>query len=514
MSFWRSLFSWRNSVAPPVVDAQQESVDVERDVSVRRWDASYTDRLNGAQFERVTGNSINEDLVDRLPSLIQRCEYEASVNPIVSGIIDTHAIDIIGPNGPQWGVVPRDPSSVMDDEKVRNQFTKWKKAADELISEWFKLPDLNGELSGVEILSQDVYHQWTSGNSFVQFTIDKSAPKKKVQSRWNPIAPVRILNEAWQYSKLENGNFMNLGIVRTPYGKKIEYRVAKPDAYGGYHSVSEYETVKSMDMIHRYKAREAGQICGVPLLAASLHVLGDLRQYDKYVMEAAKLAASFGIVFEDKFDPAKGPTGTRRASGTVPVMRGGAAQVMHAPPNKEAVQIDPKQPHGQYVEFRCERLRDVGRAAQMPLLLVRLGAEDHSFSSARFDAQIYQRSISVLQTDLQRKYGRSLDLVLREAELIGLIPVRPVPIDVCAIFTPLPHVDPAKEAKARELDLDSFVTTLPQVWRESGKRPEDAIAEIRDQIDLLNSIRPGMGDMWFQTAIMGKAPKEPAQQGA
>lgn len=509
MSFfdWINPFRWNSPASPQVVDSSQPATE-DGDINVRRWDASYTDRLNAAQFERVTGRSINEDLVDRLPKLMQRCEYEASVNPIVYGIIDTHAIDIVGPTGPLWVTIPRDVAAMKNNKTLQAEFAEWSAAADELLSEWFAAPDLNGEMSGVEVLCQDIYHQWVSGNSLVQFTSDSTAPKKTIQARWNPIHPCRVMNEAWQHVMLDNGEYVTLGIHRTKYGRKLNYRVAVPDMFGGYRSISDYELVKASDMVHRYRAREAGQIVGVPVLAAALPVLADLRQYDKYVMEAAKLAASFGIVFEDKFDPTKNPgSQSRRPSGTTPVMRGGAAQVMHAPPNKEAIQIDPKQPHGRYVEFRSERLRDVGRAAQMPLLLVRLGAEEHSFASARFDAQIYQRSIRVFQQDIVRKYGKSLDMVLREAELIGLLPRRPVPIEISAVFSPLPHVDPAKEAKAMEIELDKMVTTLPEVWREQGRRPEDAVNDIRKHMAMLDEIKPGSGDAWFVSRVTNAVAK-------
>ena len=203
------------------------------DGQVRRWDGANTHRLNAAQFEDVTGRTINEDLVSALPVLMARCSYEASTNPTIEGMIDTHAIDIVGPDGPQWQVLPADPGRLSNNKVLQEQFTVYAAAAEEVIKDWFAMPDLNGELSGVDILSMDIHQQWTAGNSVVQIVEDDSIRSRRaIHLRWHPIHAERVFNN--RIYGLNNGTRVTLGMERTKTGKRTKYHVLDLDSLGGF----------------------------------------------------------------------------------------------------------------------------------------------------------------------------------------------------------------------------------------------------------------------------------------
>lgn len=474
---------------PAIVERGQE------DMQLRRWDGAATHRLNAAQFEDVTGRTINEDLVGSLPVLMSRCAYEASTNPTIEGMIDTHAIDIIGPDGPQLQVLPADPDALSGDRALQRKFAEFASAAEEVLKDWFKMPDLNGELSGVDILSMDIHQQWTAGNSVVQVVEDDSIRSRRaIHLRWNPIHAERVFNN--RLYGTAGGNRITLGMERTKSGKRTKYHVLDIDAFGGFSASQNYERIDAAYIIHRFRSREPGQICGVPMLASALPTIADIRQFDKLTMEAAKLGATFGIVFEDKFNdtPQRGP---RRAGGVMSAVKTGLAQILHAPKGKSVTQVKPEHPTNNYVEYRSERWRDVGRASQMPLMMVRLGSENHSFASARFDAMIYQRGIRRDQAHILRKYSPSLMDVLREAQLAKLIPIRPCPYEIGAIFTRLPHVDPQKEARARQMDLETMSCSLIDIWAEDGMRPQEMVTKLKQTVDSLNQVQDGLGAAWL-----------------
>lgn len=498
LRFLENLFSAKNNDA--LFGAGDESPQSpllrhEDELSVRRWDGAATNRLNAAQFEDVTGRTINEDLVWNLPTLMTRCSYEATTNPTIEGMIDTHAIDIVGPYGPQWQVLAKDPTRLKVNEKLKQDLMEYTEAAEEVLQDWFGMPDLNGELSGVDILSMDIHQQWTAGNSVVQVVNDESIRNRRsIKTRWHPIHAERIFNS--RLYGMSDGTVITLGMERTKTGKRKRYHILEADSYGNFGGSQKYESVDAAYIIHRFRTREPGQICGVPMLAASLPTIADIRQFDKLTMEAAKLGATFGIVFEDKFNdsPTRVP---RRAGGVFGAVKTGLAQILTAPKGKEAKQIDPKHPGDNYVEFRNERWRDVGRGAQMPLMIVRMSSEKHSYAGARFDGQIYQRGIRRDQASIERKYGASLMDVLREAELAGLIPMRPCQVEIGAIWAPMPHVDPQKEARARQMDLETMSTTLIDIWAEDGRRPQEMIAKLKRTVSSLNEIKEGYGDAWL-----------------
>jgi len=474
----------------------EAAAPVNEEINVRRWDAADTHRLNSSQFENVTGQTINEDLVSSLPILMARCAHEASINPTIEGMIDTHAIDIVGPDGPQWQVLAREPGRLLNSKRLQGQFREYSQAAEEVLQDWFKLPDLNGELSGVEILTMDCNQQWTAGNSIVQVVDDDTIRRRNtIRLRWHPIHAERVFSN--RLAGLVDGTRVTLGIGRTKSGKKKTYHVLEADEFGVFSGSTRYEAVPAEYIIHRFRSREPGQICGVPMLASALPTIADIRHFDKLTMEAAKLGATFGLVFEDKFPDSPQKTGSRKPAGVMSPVKAGIAQILTAPKGKAAVQVDPKHPGNNYVDFRNERFRDVGRASQMPLMIVRLGAEDHSYSSARFDAQIYQRGIRRDQSSILRKYSPSLMDVLREAELAGLIPMRPLQIEIGAIFARLPHVDPAKEARARESDLSTMSASLIDIWAEDGMRPQEMVAKLKQTVTSLNEVKEGFGDAWL-----------------
>jgi len=481
-------------------DVPLEATRETEDMQLRRWDGAATNRLNAAQFEDVTGRTINEDLVWSLPTLMTRCSHEASTNPTIEGMVDTHAIDIVGPDGPQWQVLAKDPTRLKGNKSLQNKFLEYSEAAEEIIQDWFAMPDLNGDLSGVDILTMDVQQQWTAGNSIVQVVMDDSIrDRRAIHTRWHPIHAERVFNNRLYGAK--DGGSIVLGMERTKSGKRKVYHVLEANDYGSFSGSNISNPINAAYIIHRFRSREPGQICGVPMLASALPTIADIRQFDKLTMEAAKLGASFGIVFEDHFNdtPVRNgsPTTRRTGGGMFNSVKTGIAQILWAPKGKKATQIDPKHPGDNYVEFRNERWRDVGRASQMPLLIVRLGAENHNFASARFDSQIYQRGIRREQSSIERKYTPSMMDVLREAELAGLVPFRPCQVEIGGIWSRLPHVDPQKEARARQMDLESMSTTLIDIWAEDGMRPQEMVAKLKRTVNSLNDVKEGLGDAWL-----------------
>ncbi len=291
---------------------------------------------------------------------------------------------------------------------------------------------------------------------------------------------------------------------RDSYGKTEEYFVQEANDFGCFSGSMRFAPIPAREMIHDFKRVEPGQAAGIPLLSSALPDTGDLRQFDKLTIEAAKVAASQGIIFEDKFQ--NSPTIKGKASGGNYTAKLGLASLMHAPKGTEAKQIDPKHPSSRYAEFSNEKYRTIGRVANMPLMIARLNAQGLSYAAARIEAQLYQRGIRRDQARLRRRYSPVLMDVLREAELAGKIPFRPVPIAIGASWARLPHVDPSKESKARQVDLQTMSKSLIDVWAEEGKRPHVQVENLRRTLDALESVKPGLGNAYVVNLMQNTAP--------
>lgn len=457
---------------------------------VRRWDGATTHDFNAEQWANVTGNTVNDDLVSYLPTLIDRCTYEISTNDTLAGMVSTHACDIVGPGGPSWQVYPRRP---IVDEPVREAFKTYISEAEDVLQEWFENCDFNGELSGAEILHLSVQQQWSTGNAFQQIVTARSDSQNPVKVALHSIHAERILkNPAFLIGKER----YCLGIQRDEFGKRINYSAMPPNELGSFAFSRDQKSISASQIIHHMRAEEPGQIAGVPWLAAGLETIGDIRQFDKSTMKAAQLAASLAIVFEDMFDNSP----VVKGAGSSPI-KWGLSQIMQAPKGKKAHQIDPKHPSQNYTEFRNERWRDVARSVNMPLMIARLDSKDHSYASARMDRQLYWRSLEREQFAIEKRLMPVLMSVLREAELRRIIQPRPVSVKVGGLFQVPPHVDPSKEANARATDLATMSKSLIDIWAEQGIRPAEAVDKLRRTLDALDEVRPDLGKDYLQNML-------------
>lgn len=120
----------------------------------RGWEAAETHRLNQEHWARATDQPINYDLSSQLQIVRMRCAYEAANNPMIDGVIFTHATDVAGEDGPSL--------QVLSDDETFND------AAERTWREFWEAPDYNGVLSGVEFLQLWLRDLWINGEYLAQ----------------------------------------------------------------------------------------------------------------------------------------------------------------------------------------------------------------------------------------------------------------------------------------------------------------------------------------------------------
>ncbi len=165
LSWVSNLFRRDEVIDDDIVPERRTPADTGT-IEVRRWDGAATHRLNKDQFSAVTGRTINEDLVGHLRTLVDRCTYEATTNPTIEGMIDTHCIDILGPDGPSLQVLPKRPVGLS--RQQLDDFSAYCVEAEEYLEDWSEYCDYNEESSFFDILDLNVRAWWTTGNGFNQ----------------------------------------------------------------------------------------------------------------------------------------------------------------------------------------------------------------------------------------------------------------------------------------------------------------------------------------------------------
>lgn len=455
LSGLKRLF-WNASGGPWFRNANRERLSAED--RERRWDGAKTTRLNSAQWPGGDGTTVNDDLAFDLETLRKRCFFEMQNNAFVEGAISTHIVDVVGPDGPAFEA---------DSDENPEYAAKLK----QIWAAFSEAPDAAGESSLVELLQQDVRLLWFAGEFVDQLVeADEADAFYGVTVRVHPVHPRRLKNPLTTEGAI-NGRIQQ-GVERDRLGRPTQYFVEEFDADQQVLG-SPYATtgIRAEDIIHGFRKLEPGQVRGAPWLAPSLQAISDLRHCDAEVLDAIRSAAYFAVLLWTTHPEAK----YLQVNESVDMER---RTIRTAPPGWQPTQMTPQQPTTPYLEYRTERQREIGRQANMPLMIVRLSSERHNYSSARFDGQRYDRGNRCLQAWLTRiKLARLLRIVERQAQLSGNLPrQRPSDLKVMWIWPVSPHVDPQKEATAWETLLRIGIVSEQDAAAAMGKNYETVVA--------------------------------------
>jgi len=440
-------------------------------ITLRRWEAAETNRLNSGHWSTVKSTSINQDLRDWLDVLRTRSIHEAANNPIVEGMIVTHITDMIGTSHPLL--------------QVRGGSQRYRNRLEEVWWDFWQSPDLNGQLSGSDLISQWVRMLWLCGEFFTQIAVDQQADTP-IKTRLVNIHPRRIGTPAEDLNNAQTA----LGIDLTNLGKPVNYHVADVPANDLIvNAFMTFKNVPAADMIHGFRIDEPGQIRGTPWLACALQVIADLRDYEAQVLDAARAAADSGVMLTTT-DPRVEPI---VVDASVEIER---RMMQTMPPGWNATQLTPTQPAANYIEYRKDKLSEIARMICMPLMMVRLDSREHSFSSARFDSQLYWRYIAMQQAWMERRaLNRLVDRVAREAQLVGLLPAKGASVYYEWTWPPRPQVNPVQEEDAEASRLSQTCTgTYQEACARDGrdwqKQLEQRVVE-RDAFKAMGMPYPG-----------------------
>lgn len=417
-------------------------------------EAADSSRLNEQHWANAADESLNSQLSSRLSTVRGRAQYEALNNPLVQGVIGTHADDVVGPKGPKL--------------QVQTEQEGYADALEKLWRRFWAMPDVNGRLAGPELLNLWVRSLWLNGELLGQIVTDPDAAGP-VKARLRVLHPRRLDTPV---SRTGDADVL-MGVRRTRTGKPTGYYIDTTPESESLRSLNiQQREIKAEFIIHEFRTVDPDQVRGVPWLSPCLQAIADLRDYDVQVLDAARMAADMAVLLQ-----AKNPdTAFVEVNETVEIER---RMMSFLPPGYEAQQVTPQQPSTVYAEFRAERLRELGRAVGMPLMMVQLDSRRHNYSSARFDAQVYWRGIRELQDWLSRRVlERLVELVVREGELTGELPKRPADLSFAWIWPVAPHVDPLKEGKAATERLNNFTSCLR----------DEAIGQNRDGDELIEQI--------------------------
>lgn len=485
--------------------------------TLRRWQAAATDRLNAAKWSWASDSTINADLLAKGHTLRIRSTYEAANNPFVVGLMRTYSMDVVGPDGPTLRII-------CDDDELAD-------AIERLWWDWTQHCDATGQMTLAEIMQQCVEMLFPAGEYLTQILDGDTAGGDSLPPlRLLTIHP-RRLSDDWNPGERDGDRQRVGGITVTQNGQPIEYHIDATGDASLWTPSGRIVDIPASEMIHGFHRTEPGQVRGVPLLASVLETVSDLREYDQAVLDAAKLAAQHSAVLFTKSPEANL---TNVPAGSSAPMRRGEITVM--PAQWELTQMDAKQPTAQYQMLRIERQREIGLIVGMPVMIVRLDSGDHTFSSARFDAEVYRRQLRRAQRQCERNFcDRILPRLIAWARVMATTgDPRFAAFRSTAEYEAkwewptMPQGDPFREAQAEQLRLNAGTISQSEVCaannrdheqvaeqrdreqRDENRRAVERIAEMFRMIEQVNAAHPGLNLTWPQIATIGGATSAPA----
>lgn len=436
------------------------------------YDAADYDATNDSHWRAADSYSANAQLDPSIRQLLRdRSRYEAENNGYYGGVVDTIAGDVVG-SGPRPQVLIPDDAGRAVGRQVEAWYRQWAAAA--AIAEDLTLMEAasvrDGESFGVFVDNPGLL-----GDGRTKVSLDLA------------LYEAEQVSDPWDFGL---DPLYTDGVRVDAYGNPVEYTLLKNHP-GGVSAFLSWDTERfpAWQVCHWFRRKRAGQVRGVPWMAAALPLFAQLRRYTLATLSAAEIAAMLAGIMET--DGSAGQTGGPKIEhmDTVELVRG---SLLTLPAGWQAKQFEAKQPVTNYAGFKEQVLNEVGRPASVPLNIVTGNSSGYNYSSARLDRQLY---FAACRRERQRMADRFLDrLFLRwanQAVLAYGLRDRVPPPDQWSwtwFWDGFTSIDPQKDAEADAINLENGTTTLARICAEDGQDWEDVIRQRAAELKLMREL--------------------------
>lgn len=280
------------------------------------------------------------------------------------------------------------------------------------------------------------------------------------------------------------------GIKYDEFNRPMEYTVVKSYPNPNYNStINEYVTIPAGQIEHLYIPILAAQRRGLPLLQSAIQTMAGLKKIEDATLSAVETAANISFVIESGLDPDNISNDCQLAEGQTfeafdTVKLPGRNNGLYLPSGMKATQFKPEQPGINYNTFKNDCLLGVGAALSAPKNIILNDSSSYNYSSARLDAQIFERWADVLRaicTPILDKHFKMLMATLLDnpdvQKMLNLYEsIDDIP--VAWYFAQPTHIDRAKEASADALLFQNHAKTLRDFYAQIGKDWRDELEQI------------------------------------
>lgn len=479
---------------PKILDQYGKPFTVRRSPGKPRvrgsYDAAQTTDENRRHWAAADGLSARAATDPETRRIVrERAQYEVENDCYLSGAVDTIANDVVG-TGPRPQLT------------IPGVARRISRQIEKLYLQWAQQIDYAEDLRIAE------KQALTQGEAF---GLHITNPKL---DRFLPQLDIRLYEGAQVstpdlYRDLGNPKRTD-GIEFDDWGNPEFYHFLK--AHPGSDSAAWYgwrdkERIPAERVWHWFRPTRAGQARGVPEVLPALPLSAFRRRHTLAAVSNAELTATICGVLESDQPAAENPEYTD-GTGADDEQGSAAAEPWQrieyergafftAPNQWKAKAFDGAQPTAEYGPFQSKLLTEQGRCLNAPLNVFSGDSSGASFSSARMDHLIYHRAIRVRRSRMAaRILDRDFRAFLREAFALGLLPAELPPIahwTWCWFWDGFQPIDEVKEAQANQINLQSHLTNLAEIYADYGQDWEEQLEQRARELQRLGELERQYG---------------------
>jgi lambda family phage portal protein len=312
------------------------------------------------------------------------------------------------------------------------------------------------------------------------------------------------------------GNKIRMGVEVDEYDRPVAYWLKKSHPGDIFHGQSyERERVLASEVLHIYNWRgfRPGQTRGVPALHSVILQSRNLLGYQESEIVKARIQSCIGAFFENE----------QADELALPQDDDGffyrqlePGMMEDLPPGKRLVPFDPSSPNPNMPDFIRTMQRAIARGMNTASYLVSGDLADANYSSMRVGMLGQRKQFEILRDDLNEDFNHK---IFQEFLFIaGSTGYLSLPADGdrrfldfyckdCWVGAPWPWIDPLKDTKARQTELEMGTTTVTRILAEKGVDIEEHYAELAREKEL--RLKYGIEETAIEEPIEEPPPIEP-----
>lgn len=289
------------------------------------------------------------------------------------------------------------------------------------------------------------------------------------------------------------------GILYDDYGHPVSYTILRVKDNPLYPQELVWDTVTADRMEHLFIPCLACQRRGLPLLQSALQTLASLQKLEDSTLAAAETAAKLSFVLETDLDPSVDLNGQYvtaddgfGAFDTITLPKTNAGLTL--PSGFKVSQLKAEQPTTAYSPFKTDCLIGVGAAIGEPRNIVLNDSSSYNYSSARLDAQVFERWSATIQSlcvKILDSHFKTFMAVTADRPIMADLLSRYDSVDDVPFtwFFPQPtHIDRHKESLADVKLLQNNCLSLRDYYAKEGKDWRTELEQIAAERKLMEEL--------------------------